>query len=319
MPGYNGDTPLHLAAILGDVEIVQRILEYGVDIDTLNRNVGVPLEEAVRHSRESASMRLLESGTVDTCGENSRTALTETSSVSNLAPMETLIEKGAKVDFPDINGQTALMEASKRGHNRIDELLLENQSNVDHQDHKGDTALMKACIGDHADVIELLVAANAQLDIENDKGDTALDHGGRYCGEDSIKRLLHQSTDPTIRDQHSGTVLISASHWKRPNIVSLILKDAKLKPTSKFINLALSEACSNSNEKVVRLLIDHGANPNTPLKSRRRLSLLTCWINIEGNDRDESRPIHAAAARGTKTVVQSRRRGASFVFASSRY
>uniref|UniRef100_A0A0D2YGC9 Nephrocystin 3-like N-terminal domain-containing protein n=1 Tax=Fusarium oxysporum (strain Fo5176) TaxID=660025 RepID=A0A0D2YGC9_FUSOF len=178
MPGYNGDTPLHLAAILGDVEIVERILEYGVDIDILNRNVGVPLEEAVRHSRESASMKLLESGTVDTGGENSRTAHTETSSVSNLAPMETLIEKGAKADFPDINGQTALMEASKRGHNRIDELLLENQSNVDQQDHKGDTALMKACIGDHADVIELLVAANARLDIENDKGDTALDHGG---------------------------------------------------------------------------------------------------------------------------------------------
>ncbi|EXK43271.1 hypothetical protein FOMG_05903 [Fusarium oxysporum f. sp. melonis 26406] len=305
MPGYNGDTPLHLAAILGDVEIVERILEYGVDIDILNRNVGVPLEEAVRHSRESASMKLLESGTVDTGGENSRTAHTETSSVSNLAPMETLIEKGAKADFPDINGQTALMEASKRGHNRIDELLLENQSNVDQQDHKGDTALMKACIGDHADVIELLVAANARLDIENDKGDTALDHGGRYCGEDSIKRLLHQSTDPTIRDQHSGTVLISASHWKRPNIVSLILEDAKLKPTSKFINLALSEACSDSNEKIVRLLIDHGANPDMPL-------------DIESNGGDFFRPIHMAAIRGEKTGVQILiERGASVNLRSS--
>ncbi|EGU75526.1 hypothetical protein FOXB_13975 [Fusarium oxysporum f. sp. conglutinans Fo5176] len=321
MPGYNGHTPLQLAAILGDVEVVERILEYGVDIDILNRNVDVPLVEAVRHSRESASMKLLESGTVDTCGENSRTALTETSSVSNLAPMETLIEKGAKVDFPDVNGQTALMEASKRGHTRIVELLLKNQSNVDHQDHKGDTALMKACIGDHADVIELLVAAKARLDIENNKGDTALDHGGRYCGEESIKRLLHQSTDPTIRDQHSGTVLISASHWKRPDIVSLILEDAKLKPTSKFINLALSEACSNSNEKVVKLLIDHGANPNMPRKSKRQLSLLRnaiysrddtviltlldAGINIEGDDGDFERPIHTAAEIGTKTVVQS--------------
>ncbi|KAL7769815.1 hypothetical protein ACKLNR_001199 [Fusarium oxysporum f. sp. zingiberi] len=313
MPGYNGDTPLHLAAILGDVEIVENLLDYGADTHTSNKYGHIPLVLAVRYGKESTYMKLLERGAVDICGENSRTALMEAASVGDLALMEKLIEEGAKVDFCDRDGQIALMEASWFGHTRIVELLLENQSNVNHQDHKGDTALTKACIGDHADVIELLVAANARLDIENDKGDTAIDLGGRYCGEDSIKRLLHHSTDSTIRDQHSGTVLISASNWERPDIVSLILEDAELKPTSKFINLALSEACSNLNERIVRLLIDHGANPNMPLKARRQSSLLThaidsgddVGINIEGDDGDFSRPIHEAAARGTKTMVQS--------------
>ncbi|KAG7419594.1 Ankyrin repeat domain-containing protein 50 [Fusarium oxysporum f. sp. rapae] len=281
----------------------------------------IPLVEAVRHDKELVYMKLLERGTVNICGENSRTALIEAASVGNLALVKTLLGKGAKVDLSDRTGQTALMEASKLGHARIVKLLLENQCNVDHQDHEYDTALMKACIDDHADVIELLLAADAQLDIIGRKRKTALDHGGRYCGEDSIKRLLRHSTDPNIRDQHSGTVLISASNCKRPDIVSLILEDAELKPTSNFINLALSEACSDSNEKVVRLLIDHGANPNMNLKARRQftllsnaiyfgddaavLTLLEAGIDIETEDGDGKAPIHAAAARGTKTMVQS--------------
>ncbi|EMT72831.1 hypothetical protein FOC4_g10004316 [Fusarium odoratissimum] len=229
IPGYNGDTPLYLAVILGDVEIVERILEYGIDIDTLNRTADFLYGEAKRHSTELASMKLLKSDTVHIY----ITALMETPSVRNLAQMVTLIEKGAKMDFPNINGQTALMKASKLGHARVVELLLKSQSDVDHQDHNLDTALIKACISDHA----------------NARPDT----------------------------------------------------------------------------RVVKLLTDHGANPNTPPKGRLHWSLLTslidcgddsgddtvvltlldAGINIEGDDRDESRPIHAAAARGTKTVVQS--------------
>ncbi|CVK99035.1 uncharacterized protein FPRN_03874 [Fusarium proliferatum] len=244
--GYNGDTPLHLAAILGDVEIVQSLLDYGADVDShiSNRYGYIPLALAVRYGKESTYMRLLERGAVDVCGENSRTALIEAACVGDLALIEELIKKGANVGFPDVNGQTALMEASGRGYIQIVELLLRNQSYLDHQDHKGDTALLKACIGDHADIIELLIVANARPDIENNEGDTALDYCTKYCREDSIKRLLHSITDPTLRDKHSRTFLISANRWKRSDIVSLILEDAELKPTSKFITLPLSEWCS---------------------------------------------------------------------------
>ncbi|RKK23082.1 hypothetical protein BFJ63_vAg14423 [Fusarium oxysporum f. sp. narcissi] len=320
MPGYNGDTPLHLAAILGDVEIVERILEYGVDIHKSNQNVNLPLVEAVRHGRELVYTKLLERGTVDIFGENRRTALIEAASVGNLAPIETLVREGALVDFPDRTGKTALMKASKLGHTRVVELLLKSHSDVDHQDYKRDTAIMNACKGGHDDVIEILLAANAQLGIKNSAGETALADAGRHCGKGIIKRLLQHITDPVTRDQQSGTALVSASKRTRPDIVSLILEDAELKPTSKYIDLALSESCSEPNEKVVRLLIDHGANPNMTSKSEGLsllgqaihfgndavvLTLLDAGINIEGDDRDESRPIHAAAARGTKTVVQS--------------
>ncbi|TVY79660.1 putative ankyrin repeat protein [Fusarium oxysporum f. sp. cubense] len=320
MLGSEGNTPLHLAAILGDVDIVEKLLEYGVDIHKSNQNVNLPLVEAVRHGRELVYTKLLERGTVDMFGENRRTALIEAASVGNLAPIETLVREGALVDFPDRTGKTALMKASKLGHTRVVELLLKSHSDVDHQDYKRDTAIMNACKGGHDDVIEILLAANAQLGIKNSAGETALANAGRHCGKGIIKRLLRHITDPVTRDQQSGTALVSASKWTRPDIVSLILEDAELKPTSKYIDLALSKSCSRPNEKVVRLLIDHGANPNLTSKSEGLsllgqainsgndavvLVLLDAGINIEGDDGDLSRPIHTAAAQGTKTVVQS--------------
>ncbi|KAG5754963.1 hypothetical protein H9Q70_002403 [Fusarium xylarioides] len=324
MLGHKGNTPLHLAAILGDVDIIERLFECGASFYASNEDGNVPLVVAVRHGRESAYMALLERGSVDVCGKNSRTALIEAASVGNLALTKKLIGKGAKVDHSDTDGQTALMEASTNGHSRLVELLLENQSEVNHQDHKGDTALIKACIGDHTDIIGLLLAANARLDIKNGREETAFDYGVRCCreGSDSIKRLLNHSTDPATRDQRYSATLVSASSLKRPGIVSLILEDATFKPTQEHLDLALSKSCEKGNEKVVRLLIDHGANPNMSLNAGGPsipllmsaicsaddavvLMLLDSHINVQCVDYHGEGPMHAAAARGTKTMVQA--------------
>ncbi|SCN68603.1 related to ankyrin [Fusarium fujikuroi] len=289
MPGYNGDTPLHLAAIIGDTEIVQNLLDCGVDTRISNQYGYIPPVLAVRYGKESTYMKLLERVAVDDCGENSRTALIEAAFVGDLALMEKLIGKGA---------------------------------NVDHQDHNGDTALMMACIRDHARVIESLLAVNARLDIRNHSWKTALDYGGEYCGEDSIMRLLHHSTDLAIRDQYSGIALISASGCRRPDIVSLILEDAALKLSPEHLDLALSESCSRANDKVVRLLIDYGAkcgtnffemgSPESLLNDAIQhcsenvvLLLLGTGINLEDEDHDGMRPIHHAAWTGTKPMVQA--------------
>ncbi|KAH7209900.1 hypothetical protein DER44DRAFT_864517 [Fusarium oxysporum] len=322
MLGYGGNTPLHFAAILGDVKIIEKLLDCGADVHISNKSGHIPLVLAVRHGRELACMKLLELGTVDMCGENRRTALIEAASVKDLTLMETLIEAGATVDLPDDAGQTALMEASKHGHAQIVKLLLENKSDVDHQDHNRDTALMKACRDIHTDVIELLLGANARLGIMNAVGETAFSNAGRRFGDGDVKQLLRRhSTDPGTRDQHSGIALISASTWGKPGIISLILEDAESKPTSKYLDLALSTSCSTGGDKVARLLIDHGANPNMsfdadyPPKSLLTraiysrhdsvaLMLIDAGINIENEDFGRG-PIHAAAARGSKTVVQS--------------
>ncbi|KAF5694502.1 ankyrin protein [Fusarium denticulatum] len=283
VPGCKGDTALHLAAMLGDVETVQNLLDYGADIHTSNTYGDIPLVLAVRCGKGSIYMKLLERGALDVCGKNRRTALIEAASVGNLTLMEDLIRKGA---------------------------------NVDHQEHYGYTALMHACRDNNAKVIELLLAANAQLGIESAWGETALTYAIRRCEEDSIKRLLRHSRNPAIRDQHSATVLISASWWHRSDIVSLILKDTECKITREQIDVAFSQ--SYDSERVGRLLIDRGADLSKVLPSPSRvrrsilnhndagfLKILSFGIDIENHYCGGDAPVHTAAARGTETMVQA--------------
>ncbi|RKL32212.1 hypothetical protein BFJ72_g10792 [Fusarium proliferatum] len=322
MLGYEGNTPLHLAAISGDEDIIKMLLDRGADISTSNEYGHIPLVLAVRYRRETAYMKLLELGTVDMCGENHRTALIEAASVGDLTLVKTLVQRGATVDFLDETGQTALMEASRGRNPQIVKLLLEKKSDVNLKDHNCDTAIIKACIGGDPSVIELLLEANAQLEFTNAARETVLSNVGRSCGEGIIKRLLRHSTDPATRDRHSGYVLASASKNGRLDIVSSILEDAAFKPALEHLNLALSNSCSAGNEKVVKLLIDHGASPNTNLELMEWpetlltrairegddaivLLLLDAGINCENENKAEIGPIHAAASTGTKLMVQS--------------
>ncbi|CVL06133.1 related to ankyrin [Fusarium mangiferae] len=322
MLGCEGNTPLHLAAISGDEDIIKMLLDRGADISTSNQHGDIPLVLAVRHRRRTAYMKLLELGTVNMCGENRRTALIEAASVGDFTLVKTLIEKGAAIDFSDDTGQTALMEASKKGTPGIVELLLEKKSDVDRKDHNCDTALIKACIGGHPEVIELLLGASARLEIMNTAGRIVFSNVGHSCGENIIKQLLQHSTDPTARNQHSCYVLVSACQSGRLDIVSWILEDAVFKPASEHLDLALSNSCLAGNKKVVKLLIDHGANPNMDPTSRNLaetvltraikkgddavvLLLLDAGINCENENGKGMGAIHVAASTGTKLMVQS--------------
>ncbi|CAJ0552612.1 Ff.00g006900.m01.CDS01 [Fusarium sp. VM40] len=296
-PGYNEDTPLHLAAKSGDSEVVQRLLECKADVGTSNRYGDIPLVVAIRHGSESAYAKLLEVGTVDICGKNSRTALIECAFVGNPALLSTLIERGAKVNFQDEYGKTPLIEAAQSGHLRIVELLLANHSDINLQNRYGYTALMKACSYDRTDVVKLLLANNARLDVRRSTGKSVFTDAGRHSGDDIMKQLLREDIDTSVRNSYFVEALMSASEEKRPHAVSLILGNATFKPELRNLDAILSISFSDGNERVIKLLIDHGADPNT------EVVLIDAGADIEGCKNDDWGPIHAALSGGTQAML----------------
>lgn len=321
MPGYYEETPLHLAAILGDIEIVQQLLEYKADVGASNNYGDIPLVLSIKNGRESVYTKLLDCGTVDICGNNSRTALIECARVGNLALISTLIGRGAKVNFQDEYGQTALMEAATSGHLRIVELLLANHSDVNLQSRLGDTALINACLYDRTDVIKLLLTNDARLDVQTSTGTIVFTVAGRGSGDDITKQLLLENIDTSVRNNYFVEALMSASQKGGPNAVSLILGNARFKPELRILDAVLSKSCSEGNEKVVKLLIDHGANPNIEVDGEAStVSLLNkacsfssdgvfqvlvdAGADIEDRENDVERPIHVAVSRGTQAMVQ---------------
>src|SRR5690349_6920767 len=60
--GYDGDRPLHVAAIWGDVQAIELLVAAGAEVDARGEFEFTPLREAVGQGHVAAARRLLELG-----------------------------------------------------------------------------------------------------------------------------------------------------------------------------------------------------------------------------------------------------------------
>ena len=110
--GVYDNTPLHSVAYYGDLEMVQILLEYGVDVNAQNENGHTALDFASRGGHRNDP------------------------SVAQL-----LIANGADPNIPNWKGITPLHHASMCGRIEIVRLLIENGVNAEVQDDEGRTPL----------------------------------------------------------------------------------------------------------------------------------------------------------------------------------
>lgn len=93
-----GDTPLHEAAIKGDLKRVKSLISQGHEVNPRDNAGWIPLHESCNHG--------------------------------HYAIAEYLIEQGADVDFRGLKGVTPLHDAATNGHYNIMRLLIKNGANV---------------------------------------------------------------------------------------------------------------------------------------------------------------------------------------------
>ena len=101
------DTPLHIAARTGNIEIVQMLLDGGANINAVNQYCITPLHNAVKSKK--------------------------------METVELLLNQGANVNARYIDSKTPLHLAVERGCERITKLLLSRAANVDAEGKGGGT------------------------------------------------------------------------------------------------------------------------------------------------------------------------------------
>ena len=186
-------------------------------------------------------------------------------------------------------GMTALCSASARGHAEVVKSLIAAGSSVDRPSAQGLTPLCCASQRGHADVARLLLEASADASRTSPQGHTPLFYAISTGHLSVVQELLKSGADPTQLDVSGQTPLISACCTKKPKakVVKAIAAacasaDPDGGPESRFGSLPLIISALKGRGKVVKALLEAGADPN--LANEHGIKPVTAAIMNGHND-----------------------------------
>lgn len=213
-----GNTPLAIAARMGEDQVVAHLLSLGAERDRENLAGSTPLLRAVDANRRRSATLLLEAR-ADPNKPNLRglTPLLVAAFNGNDQLVRLMLEHGADPTALDATGKGAIVYAAGKGFASIVTLLLE--AGVDPNTRYGHdlTALMWAA-GHSNDVpeaegvatLELLIAAGANIEAADDRGRTALMTAAERGHAGIVMALLAVGADDARRDQDGNTAIALA-------------------------------------------------------------------------------------------------------------
>ena len=161
------------ALVRKDASEVIKLLDRGMDVNTVDRTGDTLLTQAVRQDMPELVEYLMQRrARLNNRNRNGETALSIAAFSGKLAYVQRLVEAGAEVNY---YGWPPLTYASFNGHVEIADYLLKRGAEINAKTENGSTALYVAARNAHIEVIKLLLQNKADPTIVNENGDTAVD------------------------------------------------------------------------------------------------------------------------------------------------
>lgn len=236
--GNNSGSLLMFAAAGGHLEMVQRLISMGADVNAKDKNGDCPLERAAKVGHYEICDVLLRSGADVRSVDNSGTDILYRAAISGHAEIATLlISYGININkevvykaaehghaaflgvlmaneasIDDFSGSfhTPLMIAARVGHIECVKLLLEHHADVNATNmFSGETSLMLAALEGHTEVVSILLSYGADITYMSSKKMTAMNcatkRGHLACAEkldhaEAAFDSLQKSTANKLKD-----------------------------------------------------------------------------------------------------------------------
>ena len=163
------------------------LLNRGVDVNTVDIEGNTLVMLAVRENNLALLEQLiLRRARLNVRNRNGDTALRMAAFTGKLPFVQRLVEAGAEVNM---YGWSPLSYAAFNGHAEIVAYLLKRGGEINATTENGSTALLFAARNGHREVVELLLKNEADPNIANENDETPLDWAERTNNADIAERL----------------------------------------------------------------------------------------------------------------------------------
>jgi len=275
-------TPLHYAALYGNLESVRILLDRGASVNARNKSDATPLIYAA-YNFEKTRLLVAKGADVNVHSSRGMTPLKVAASVhGNIATLRYLLEKGADLKQIDESGADALQIAALKGDAAMVRLLLDKGADARTADKGGYTALLNAFTVVDPERVRMLLDAGADVNAANTNsgevknGPIDLVHLNAVflAAPDQdpsvVKALLVRGAHADERDHRKLTPLsaaVSTDDPKLETIRQLIAAHADVNARDGNGESVLDWALKYRNPEVLTILKDAGAKPAMPFEA----------------------------------------------------
>jgi ankyrin repeat protein len=288
--GADVSRPVIDAAKRSDKDAIRSLIQKKIDVNAAEPDGTTALHwAAYRDDLETADLLLKAGAKANAANDLGATPLWNASQNGSVAMVKRLLDAGANSNLALLAGETPVMVAARSGYPEVVELLLAKGGNPNVHGARGQTALMWAVSQQHPDVVKVLIAHGVDLKAKSDVwsevmavpphgylpynlkiphgGETALMFAARVGDLASAKLLVAAGANVNDADAWGVSASTLAAHSGFTDLVVYLLDKGADPNAAPNGFTALHEAIMRRDEKMVAALLDHHADPNTPLKT----------------------------------------------------
>lgn len=261
---HDGNTPLMLTVLMGDLKLVTSLLEKGARVDITNKKGETALTLALKLEHSEISDLLYNRGEIEAevaarnweepdrddyseAGWSDRefsyyvyetyddliwplvaSALKKASVQHKLEIVASILDRivGSDAVADEFLGE-ALHAAAIRGNTAVVKTLLQHPSvDVDYAASDNSTALTLAASRGHAKIVELLLLSGAEINIVNSYAQqTALMFAAEGGHYETVRLLLRYGAEVNAQDEAAGTALVNAVLGQHYSIIEMLLEN----------------------------------------------------------------------------------------------
>ncbi|XP_054798724.1 protein VAPYRIN-like isoform X2 [Prosopis cineraria] len=196
---HKGRTPLHLAADKGNIKCARVLVEGGANVNGRCNDGRTPLYRAAANGDRRMVEMLVEMGADPTIADDrGRSALSIASDEGHKEVVE-IMEQGEEV-----------LDAARHGDVKKLESLLKRGANVEYRDQYGLTALHAAAMKGHREMVWMLTEAGLDLECEDEEGHAPLHMAVGSGDQETIRVLLNKGVNVNATNKKGATPLYMA-------------------------------------------------------------------------------------------------------------